>query len=298
MRTDLFLYGRVLNREKDGCKEWPVPNASTLSWKGEPLVYMPFVYEHPEYWKKVLDMILSTQNTIAMERKLMMIIYEYGNPDADNVLIQLTGDHELSGLENEVEEIRKRTSIDFRFIAAKVDDWNYELSPWKAPAVFGNEDFGDGAARTLEQILTLCTDKSKAYYIGGYSLTGLFSLWAAYQTDIFSGVAAASPSVWFPGFIAYMKEHEINSETVYLSLGDREEKTRNPVMSQVGNCIQKGYDWLTKCGINCTLEWNQGNHFREPDIRTAKAFAWVLTEKERMEQGIIYNPNVSELTDE
>ena len=298
MRTDLFLYGRVLNREKDGCKEWPVPNASTLSWKGEPLVYMPFVYEHPEYWKKVLDMILSTQNTIAMERKLMMIIYEYGNPDADNVLIQLTGDHELSGLENEVEEIRKRTSIDFRFIAAKVDDWNYELSPWKAPAVFGNEDFGDGAVRTLEQILTLCTDKSKAYYIGGYSLAGLFSLWAAYQTDIFSGVAAASPSVWFPGFIAYMKEHEINSETVYLSLGDREEKTRNPVMSQVGNCIQKGYDWLTKCGINCTLEWNQGNHFREPDIRTAKAFAWVLTEKERMEQGIIYNPNVSELTDE
>ena len=122
---------------------------------------MPFVYEHPEYWKKVLDMILSTQNTIAMERKLMVIIYEYGNPDADNVLIQLTGDHELSGLENEVEEIRKRTSIDFRFIAAKVDDWNYELSPWKAPAVFGNEDFGDGAARTLEQILTLCTDKSK-----------------------------------------------------------------------------------------------------------------------------------------
>ena len=259
---------------------------------------MPFVYEHPEYWKKVLDMILSTQNTIAMERKLMVIIYEYGNPDADNVLIQLTGDHELSGLENEVEEIRKRTSIDFRFIAAKVDDWNYELSPWKALAVFGNEDFGDGAARTLEQILTLCTDKSKAYYIGGYSLAGLFSLWAAYQTDIFSGVAAASPSVWFPGFIAYMKEHEINSETVYLSLGDREEKTRNPVMSQVGNCIQKGYDWLTKCGINCTLEWNQGNHFREPDIRTAKAFAWVLTEKERMEQGIIYNPNVSELTDE
>lgn len=90
----------------------------------------------------------------------MVTIYEYGNPDANTVLIQLTGDHELSVLENEVEEIRKRSSIDFRFIAAKVDDWNHELSPWKTPAVFGNEDFGDGAARTLEQILTLCTDKS------------------------------------------------------------------------------------------------------------------------------------------
>ena len=74
-----------------------------------------------------------------------MTIYEYGNPDADTVLIQLTGDHELSVLKNEVEEIRKRTSTDFRLIAAKVDEWNYELSPWKAPAVFGNEDFGDGA---------------------------------------------------------------------------------------------------------------------------------------------------------
>ena len=63
-----------------------------------------------------------------------MTIYEYGNPDADTVLIQLTGDHELSVLKNEVEEIRKRTSTDFRLIAAKVGDWNYELSPWKAPA--------------------------------------------------------------------------------------------------------------------------------------------------------------------
>ena len=79
--------------------------------------------------------------------------------------------------------------------------------------------------------------------------------------------------------IEYMKEHEIKSETVYLSLGDREEKTRNSVMSQVGNCIRMGYGWLIEHGINCNLEWNQGNHFREPDIRIAKAFAWVMEGK-------------------
>ena len=205
-----------------------------------------------------------------------MTIYEYGNPDADTVLIQLTGDHELSVLKNEVEEIRKRTSTDFRLIAAKVDDWNYELSPWKAPAVFGNEDFGDGAVRTLEQILTLCTDKSRTYYIGGYSLAGLFSLWAAYQTDVFSGIAAASPSVWFPGFTDYMNERGIKSQNVYLSLGNKEEKSRNPVMAKVGDCIREGYAWLKAEGINCTLEWNQGGHFKEPMTRTARAFAWVL----------------------
>lgn len=59
-------------------------------------------------------------------------------------------------------------------------------------------------------------------------MVGLFSLWAAYQTDAFAGVAAASPSIWFPDFLQYMKEHDIRTESVYLSLGDREEKTRNP----------------------------------------------------------------------
>lgn len=205
-----------------------------------------------------------------------MITYEYGNPEADTVLIQPTGEHELASLENEVREIEKRTSKEFRFIATKVENWNDDLSPWKAPAVFKTEDFGGGASKTLENIIALCTDKNRKYYIGGYSLAGLFALWAACQTDIFPGVAAASPSVWFPGFIDYMKTYKMKSQNVYLSLGDREEKTRNPVMAQIGNCIKEEYRCLLENGINCILEWNKGNHFKEADIRTAKAFAWIL----------------------
>ena len=205
-----------------------------------------------------------------------MITYEYGNPEADTVLIQPTGEHEMASLENEVREIEKRTSKEFRFIATKVENWNDDLSPWKAPAVIKTEDFCGGASKTLENIIALCADKNRKYYIGGYSLAGLFALWAACQTDIFSGVAAASPSVWFPGFIDYMKTYKIKSQNVYLSLGDREEKTRNPVMAQIGNCIKEEYRCLLENGINCILEWNKGNHFKEADIRTAKAFAWIL----------------------
>ena len=205
-----------------------------------------------------------------------MITYEYGNPEADTVLIQPTGEHEMASLENEVREIEKRTSKEFRFIATKVENWNDDLSPWKAPAVFKTEDFCGGASKTLENIIALCADKNRKYYIGGYSLAGLFALWAACQTDIFSGVAAASPSVWFPGFIDYMKTYKMKSQNVYLSLGDREEKTRNPVIAQIGNCIKEEYRCLLENGINCILEWNKGNHFKEADIRTAKAFAWIL----------------------
>ena len=205
-----------------------------------------------------------------------MQIFNYGNPAASTVLIQPVDDHELEELETEINEIRKRVQIDFRLIAVKVEDWNHDLSPWKAPAVFGKEDFGDGAGDMLRFILAQCADRSKTYYIGGYSLSGLFSLWVAYQTDVFTGVVAASPSIWFPGFLQYMRENNIRTNAVYLSLGDREEKTRNPVMATVGDCIREGHALLQSGGIRTTLEWNPGNHFKDAGIRTAKAFAWVM----------------------
>ena len=205
-----------------------------------------------------------------------MKVYEYGDPAASTVLVQMADDHDLAVLENEAALIRELSGNDFHLIAVKVDDWNHDLSPWKAPAVFGNESFGDGAESTLSEVLKLLSDMSKTYYIGGYSLAGLFALWAVYQTDLFAGAAAASPSVWFPDFLDYMKEHEIRTKNVYLSLGDREEKTRNPVMAQVGSCIRSAHTLLEKRGRRCTLEWNKGNHFKDPDLRTAKAFAWVM----------------------
>ena len=204
-----------------------------------------------------------------------MLTYEYGNPVSSVVLLQMVDDHDLDVIKNEIAEIKK-TVDDFKLIAVKTNNWNTDLSPWKAPAAFGKEDFGGGATRTLTEILQLCSDVSRTYYIGGYSLAGLFALWAAYQTNVFAGVAAASPSVWFPGFLEFMKGHEINSGTVYLSLGDKEERVRNPVMSKVGDCIREGHAWLRDRGINCTLEWNQGNHFKDPDLRTARAFVWVM----------------------
>ena len=202
----------------------------------------------------------------------------YGEADASMVLVQMVDSHDLEGIESEMAEIRKRTDQKFCLVALKVKDWNHDLSPWKAPAVFGREDFGDGAEETLSEVLKTCSDRNKTYIIGGYSLAGLFALWAAYQTDAFSAVAAASPSVWFPGFSEYMQERIPQVRAVYLSLGDREEKTRNPVMASVGERIREAHDLLTRQGIQTMLEWNSGNHFKEADIRTAKAFAWAISE--------------------
>ena len=208
-----------------------------------------------------------------------MTVYKYGKEEASVILIQPVGDHDINLMEEEAVAIKRLTKMDFGLFAVKVDNWNADLSPWQAPAVFGNEAFGDGAAHTLDVILQLCLDKERKYYIGGYSLAGFFALWASYQTGVFAGTAAASPSMWFPGFLPYMKEHEIRSKAVYLSLGDREEKTKKPVMSTVGDCIREAHAYLVGRGTDCTLEWNAGNHFKEPELRTAKAFAWVMKEQ-------------------
>ncbi|MCR5339700.1 MAG: esterase [Lachnospiraceae bacterium] len=205
-----------------------------------------------------------------------MEVIKYADQTADRILIQAVDDYGLKTMEQEIAQIRSLTNRSFGLIAIRVDDWNRDLSPWKAPAVFGKEDFGGDAGRTLLEVQKVCTDQSKTYYIGGYSLAGLFALWAACETDLFAGVAAASPSVWYPGFVDYIKKQKPKCNTVYLSLGDREEKTKNQVMGRVGDCIRECYAFFSEWGTDCTLEWNPGNHFRDADLRTARAFGSLL----------------------
>lgn len=114
-----------------------------------------------------------------------MEVYKYGNDQASIVLIQMVGEHDLSIIKQEIVEIQKLTEMKFQFIAIKVNSWNHDLSPWNASAVFGSEGFGDGAEHTLKEVLQLCTDSNKTYCIGGYSMAGLFALWAACKTDQF-----------------------------------------------------------------------------------------------------------------
>ena len=56
---------------KDGADERPGDGESSVSWKGEPLAYMPFVYEHPVYWQKVME---ETKGSGDFERSTCLFI--------------------------------------------------------------------------------------------------------------------------------------------------------------------------------------------------------------------------------
>ncbi len=225
------------------------------------------------------------------EKKTEIIIGDrtltiYGDPESANRFIQPVDEHDEELMISEAEKVMDLCGhTDWCIAALRIKSWNTELTPWSAPPVFGKEGFGDGAEHTLkliiEKIIPLLDQKypnvGRKYYLCGYSLAGLFSLWSAYQTDVFAGIAAVSPSVWYQDWQSYMHEHEIRTKNVYLSLGRKEEKARNKVMASVGDAIRSQYALLQN-SVNCTLEWNEGNHFVDSDGRTAKAIAWLLNQ--------------------
>ena len=204
----------------------------------------------------------------------------YQDAEATHLLIQPIDEHDLEVLDQEVKAIKELSDKPFSLVAFMIKDWNQELTPWGASPVFGKIPFGSGAEKTLEfitsQLLPEVQENIPHLILGGYSLAGLFALWAGYQTDLFEGIAAASPSVWYPQWIDYASENKPLAKSVYLSLGDKEEKAKNPVMAQVGNAIRKQHELLTKQEINTILEWNAGNHFVDSDKRMAKGFAWAI----------------------
>ncbi len=210
----------------------------------------------------------------------------YGGAHAEYLLLQMTGEHELQSMDNEVAAI-VQSSRNFLFAAIPVESWNDALSPWEAPAVRGTQGFSGNAADTLcvltERVIPTLKQQFRLsenvkIILGGYSLAGLFALWATTQTDLFYGVAAASPSVWFPGWMEFEQQHPIQTQHIYLSLGDKEEHTKNAVMAAVGDNIRTLHSRLTERGAGCTLEWNSGGHFKDADLRTAKAFQWAMEE--------------------
>ena len=209
----------------------------------------------------------------------------YGTDCAEYLLLQMTDEHELQHMDNEISAIAQGSAHSFLFAAVPVKNWNDELSPWKSPAVWGKESFGGNAAGTLRFLTEQAIPTLKQQFalpenvriiLGGYSLAGLFALWASTQTDLFYGIAAASPSVWFPGWMEFEQQHPIQAQHIYLSLGDKEEHTKNAVMAVVGDNIRTLHSQLIARGADCTLEWNSGGHFKDVDLRTARAFRWAM----------------------
>ena len=204
-----------------------------------------------------------------------------------------------------------------------VDLWEENFSPWCAPRVFAKgPNFGDGAQKTLDTLInhvipwteSELTDPPTYRVLVGYSLAGLFSLWAGVSQQVtcgcqpgtgvspqvargmspqvscgcqsdapaatFQRIGAVSGSFWFPGLLDYVDQQlsggVVGLTHAYLSLGDREARTPNPQIMHVRENAKLLASKLQNAGIISTFELNRGNHFQNVEGRMQKALDWLV----------------------
>lgn len=201
----------------------------------------------------------------------------------------------LNTFENEYKEILKNCkNIDCKeFILVSISnlDWNNEMTPWYSKKInkYGEEFLGKAdeyiqvlldeiipeIKKYIEENLKV---KIKKYTIAGYSLAGLFAIYASYKTNIFSRIVSASGSLWFPKFVDFVKENKISSnvEKIYFSLGNKESKVKNNVLQTVGENTKEIERIYKSQGIKTIYEENEGNHFKDASLRMAKGIKWIL----------------------
>ena len=186
----------------------------------------------------------------------------------------------------------------FTLVAVSDLDWNHDMVPWDSPPAFKNAEPCTGGADdylrllteeiipTAEKELEIIPTAEKELAgvpswrgIAGYSLAGLFALYAIYRTDLFSRVGSMSGSLWFPGMKEYIFSHEPKRQPdcVYFSLGDKESKTRNPVLRSVRQNTEEIQSFYQDKGINTIFQLNPGNHYDHAAERTAAGIAWLLS---------------------
>lgn len=176
----------------------------------------------------------------------------------------------------------------FTLAAVSGLDWNRDMTPWESPPAFPKGDPCSGGADAYLRQLTgellpaaerACGIAPRWRGIAGYSLAGLFALYAVVGTSAFSRAASVSGSLWFPGMKEYVFSHEPERtpDCVYFSLGDKESRTRNPVLRSVRRNTEEIHAFLLSKGIDTVFQLNPGNHFTQAAERTAAGICWLLS---------------------
>ena len=186
-------------------------------------------------------------------------------------------------------ELQKPDCPDFTLVTISGLNWEAELSPWTAGDLFKYSEMFTGGADVYLKLLTeeimpqaenMPPGKIAWRGLAGYSLAGLFTVYALYKTDLFSRAASMSGSLWYPGFKDFALAHNMAKvpEYMYFSLGDKEARARNQYLKTVQQCTEELAAHYRSLDINTFYELNPGGHYRDIIKRSAAGIKWLLTQ--------------------
>ncbi|MBQ2086430.1 MAG: hypothetical protein II464_09185 [Oscillospiraceae bacterium] len=186
--------------------------------------------------------------------------------------------------------IDRFASPSFAAAAVVCDDWDSQMTPWPAPAAFkGRPDFGgkadaflDAFYREIVPAVEDITGEPDFRGMAGYSLAGLFSLYSFYNRADLRLCGCVSGSVWYDGFEDWALERIplAESGSVFFSLGNREEKTRNVKMQHTGEMMRKITEHLNSESdrFEASFRYTSGTHFDGYEDRMHECISWLIGE--------------------
>ena len=158
-------------------------------------------------------------------------------------------------------------------VGVPVRDWGDSLTPWPATGLYrGEANFGGRAHDTLAELcghvipdierrggLVPC---SRA--ICGYSLAGLFALFALLQGDAFSACACLSGSVWYEGWVDHLRKSDIDlaERFAFLSVGTKEKRAARPILKGVQDKMEECARILETRGCTVRYQTGPGGHLQ------------------------------------
>lgn len=234
-----------------------------------------------------------------LDYKINLYFTKNVNLTSNLLLLPIINEEEGNNIFNLVKTKCSNNKLD-NFIILTISNfsWNDDLSPYYQEDVFKNKyssDFKGKGDIFLNKIVNDILPKVREYLflkhniklsnigIGGYSLAGLFALYSLYQVDIFSFALINSASLWFNNFIKYIKANKIskNVSNIYISLGNKEHLTKNSTLSKIKDLTLEVVNYLSSLDdpkIKICYKENEGNHFKNNDLRVADSIIYIVNE--------------------
>lgn len=195
----------------------------------------------------------------------------YGNKNAKSwVYFVCMNQQEAADVYSLIKEVGEELAI----VPCIPSSWENDLTPYETdnPLQKGRV-FAGKADDFLSKIVTASKACPAAHRIlAGYSLAGLFALYAGTKCSAFDSLVAGSPSLWYPSFLEYAQTHPLNPaiQYVYLSLGDHEAKVKNPVFQTMDQRMSEYCKILKEAQIPFHFDLNPGKHVNNVMERMAK----------------------------
>jgi predicted alpha/beta superfamily hydrolase len=168
-------------------------------------------------------------------------------------------------------------------------NWNDDLTPWPVEGVFKKaKPFGGQAASFLDKLTDeIIPEAEKSLGIEdaertimGVSLSGLFAVWACFDTNAFTNIISISGSLWYDGFVEWMKKKMPSPQLkkVCMLLGEKEKNAKEKRMATVEERTHTAAEILkANSQASVLFELVDGTHFSPILPRLERAFEAVYS---------------------